>query len=198
MDRMKGYHMSIGEVFDIVTSIKKRGIKIDTIELTGGEPSLWVNLEKGVKLFKTVCKNITVTTNGNDLPRIIAIDWDYIVVSASQATEKQLSVLSDYKGKVVYNKHSHKKVPEIALENVLPAECGVASDPFKNPQTMLAYVRGKIYYCCNTVSLLDRVPLTKDLVCDFKADFVKYFRNRKFDKEICRYCLANAKVWCKI
>lgn len=190
------YQMNILEVHSIVNSIKKRGIKIDTIEITGGEPSLWNNLEQGVSLFKEVCNHVTLVTNGNNPPRIINLNLPHWIVSSSQATPEQLRQYKNYN--ITYNSHKHKPLPIQSIPNSLPGECCVRTDCFGKPQNSLLYLCGKVYYCCNTPALIQRTPLRESLYCDFYDDFVTKFQDKKFYESICSWCICNAKVWKQI
>ena len=66
------------------------------------------------------------------------------------------------------------------------------------PQNAMEYIRGLVYYCCDAFTYSGKAGLTEAIVCDFNDDFLKKYENKKYDQEICRYCLCNGKVWCKI
>lgn len=194
----KGYQMSMKEVFGIVESCKKRGIHFEDIELIGGEPTLWINLKEGVKELKKITDHIFFVTNGTnpEIPPASGVDrW---VVSISQVTRENKKVFAKYgTSKMKFTGHYHKKVPDKPLDGVLPADC-VASRctfPPHQPENNIVYLKGKMYYCNLVVGLSDRLPIEEDTVCDFEDDFLSFFKDKKFDKEMCRYCLCNHKVW---
>jgi hypothetical protein len=191
-----GYQMSIDEVKYIVNSCKKRNIYFDIIEITGGEATLWKNIIKGVQLFKQIADVITLVTNGNNPELVYSLDLPYWVVSQYQATaeniEKHLELGGD---RVIINEAKHKRPPEQPFENVLPADCCVRLNHFKEDQQVMEYLRGKVYYCCDAYAYSKKAGLDKSIVCDFREDFILKFSNKKYDKEICKYCLCNTNVW---
>lgn len=197
MTENKGYQMSMDEVWDIVESCKKRKLRFNYIELTGGEPSLWKSIKKGAEAFSEICDVVTLVTNGNNPELVLSLNLKEWGVSSSQASKEQLKVYHDRKrGDVFYNAHSHKKTPEVPLENALPADCSVRFTARNMiPQNSYTYIRGKVYYCCTAFPLSEKAGLTPDIVCDFEDDFITKFADKTFDKPICSYCLCNKKVW---
>lgn len=190
--------MSREEVISIIESCKRRGIHFDTIELTGGEASLWEHLEWGSEKFKEICDTVTLVTNGNNPERIKALGLKTWIVSESQATKEQMD---HYRGvpNVLFNSHKHKKLPVIPLDNVLPASCCVAVSPVTGqPQNAMEYIKGKVYYCCDAFAHSEHAGMSEDIVCDFEDDFISKFSGKKYDKEICRYCLCNGKIWSRL
>lgn len=197
MRQNAGYEMSMSEVDYIVGSCTRRGIRFDTIELTGGEASLWRHLEYGFMRFSEITDTVTMVTNGNDPERIKALGMKHWIVSASQATGEQLK---HYEGmpNVRYNSHTHKKLPVAPMFYVLPAQCCVSISPEGSPQNAIEYIRDKIYYCCDAYAHSEHTGITDDIVCDFQDDFIIRFSDKRFDKEICRYCLCNGKIWTRL
>jgi len=192
----EGYQMSMDEIEYIVNNCQRRGLYFDVIEITGGEPSLWENLEYGVRRFGYICDTVTLVTNGNNPERIKALGLKEWVVSASQATPEQLEA---YKGTpAIYNTHAHRKPPEEPFDNVLPADCCVALTPNGVcPQNLVMYLKNKVYYCCNAF-VLSEFAGEEGIVCSFEDDFMLLFSDKTYDKEICRYCICNHNVWNKI
>lgn len=191
-----GYQMPVSEVDYIVDSCIKRGIHFDIIELTGGEATLWENIEYGVKAFSRICDQVTMVTNGNNPELAKSLGLKEWIVSASQANANQLKA---YEGtpNVSYNSHAHKKPPTSPIEDSLPAHCCTSVTIHGDPQTTMEYIKGKVYYCCDAFAHSEYVDLT-DEVCDFEDDFMNKFKDKKYDKQICRYCLCNSKVWEKL
>lgn len=194
MTQNKGYQMSQQEITDIVNECIRCGIIFDTIEITGGEPTLWDNIEFGVNWFKTICGTLTLATNGNNPELVKSLGLKTWIVSESQATLDQMSHYRNISGLTI-NSHSHKKIPAEPIPNSLPAECVLRNSPQGIPQNALMYLRGKIYYCCNAFALSDRAEITNEIFCNFEDDYITKFSGKKFDKEICSYCLCNSKVW---
>lgn len=191
----KGYEMSLEEVKHIVDSCKKRGIHFTEIELTGGEASLWAHLEEGYKLFSTICDSVTLATNGNNPERVLALGMKTWIVSASQATPAQMKKYQHVRHLLTVNSHKHKKMPTSPVQGVIPSVCCTRINPQGVPQIAIEYIRGKVYYCPDCFAHSEHVEMTPDLVCDFEGDFLTRFTNKTYDKEICKYCLGNQKIW---
>lgn len=195
--RFEGYQMSLDEVEYIVNNCQRRGLYFDVIEITGGEPSLWENLEYGVRRFGYICDSVTLVTNGNNPERIKALGLKEWVVSASQATQEQIEAYRDTPA--IYNTHQHRQPPTEPLDDVLPADCCVALTPNgAYPQNLIMYLRGKVYYCCNAFALSEFAGEETGTVCDFEDDFMVLFSDKTYDKQICRYCICNHNVWNRI
>lgn len=197
MEQNAGYEMSLEEVSYIVASCKERGIRFHVIELTGGEASLWTHLEAGVQLFKQICDSVTLATNGNNPDRILALNLPTWIVSESQATPAQMEKYHKVRSKLTINSHAHKQPPQefIPAELCLPAICCTGSDPEGIPQISIEYIRGEVYYCCTAFALTEFTGKYERLVCDFEEDFLQKYAARRFDLDICQYCICNAKIW---
>jgi len=191
-----GYQMSLKEVQNIVDSCKVREIHFDMIELTGGEASLWDNLEEGYKLFQEITTDITLATNGNNPQRIIDLGMRTWIVSSSQANVKQIA---EYKkvdhGQITWNSHVHKKMPDYPVPNSLPSICCIRQSPQLVPQYTVEYIKGKMWYCCDAFAHSEHIGETSNIVCDFEDDFILKFSNKDYNQSICQYCLCNKKVW---
>ena len=192
------YQMQMEEVRMFVDSCKARHIHFDVIELTGGEASLWDNLEEGIELFKQVSNDITLVTNGNNPDRIINLNLKHWIVSSSQASSSQLLKYEPYNSKINYNSHQHKKPPTTAVPNSLPANCCVLKDVFGRTQDSMLYLKGKVYYCCNAFPITEYINIDDEIVCDFEDDFVSKMSNKSFTHPVCQYCICNVKVWERI
>jgi hypothetical protein len=191
------YQMGMDELKNIISSCKRRGIHFSIIELIGGEPTLWVNLQEGVEALKEITDDLFFVTNGNNPELVMSLGLKHWIVSTSQASPEQVKKYECCSSQFLRNDHHHKKVPTVPVPNSLPADCVVDRDPF-NPVQLengMAYLKGNVYYCNLGFALSDRVPLTSDMICNFEDDFVTKFSNKKFDKKICQYCLCNGNVW---
>lgn len=192
MTQNKGYQMSKKEVTYICSECTRRGIKFDTIEITGGEPSLWDNIVFGVKSFKSICNNVTLATNGNNPELIKSLGLKTWIVSESQATPEQMSHYRGITGLTI-NSHKHKKIPLVPITESV--QCVLKNSPQGKSQNALMYLMGEIYYCCNAFALSNRVAITEETVCNFEDDFISKFSDKKYDQEMCYYCLCNSNVW---
>jgi organic radical activating enzyme len=198
IDNNKEYQMSVDEARYIVDSCIRRGIYFEVIELTGGEPSLWINIKEGIELFHRICDDIFLITNGNNPELILSLGLDSWAVSSSQATQDQLRKYDSVRHRITFNAHQHKKPPENTIEDTLPAACVVRTSPQGFPQNQLLYIKGKVYYCCMAYTLSGKVSLTDTTVCSFDEDFLVHYNNKTYNERMCSYCLCNSKVWNKI
>lgn len=194
----KGYNMSMDELRFFIASSIDRGIHYFTIELMGGEPTMWPNLEEAVNLIydSKVCDHITLATNGNTPEKILKLEslLYYWVVSRTQATPEQVARYMPFSYKITFNKEPHRAEPNRSIPDTLPAVCCVTQDKWRTPYESVLYLKGKVYYC-HFAPALERWTPRDDLSCDFKDDFVKKFLGKKYDKKICTYCTGNNKVW---
>jgi hypothetical protein len=192
------YDMSTIEIREIVSSLERRNIRFDIIEITGGEPTLWSNIRYGVTMFKTVADKVTLVTNGCDPSLVMSLNLPFFGVSASQTTTEQLSKFEPVKDKFFTNDHQHKKPPIKPVPGSLPAKCTLIHTRAQEKQIMLGYMYRRIYYCCNACALGEIVGVDLATICDFEDDFLEKFKDRKFDRAICSVCLCNSKVWDKV
>ena len=194
----KGYEMPMSEVAYIVVSCIVRDIRFDCIEITGGEPSLWSNLKEGVKEFARISDFVTLVTNGNDPDRILDLKLYTFGVSTTQATDEQLQQYKSADRQIFYNSYPHKRLPEEPVTDSLPAKCCVALTPTMEPQNNIMYVRGWVYYCCNAFALSRKAGHEDGTRIPFENDFMAYFNNKVFDKQICSYCICNQIIYNKL
>lgn len=193
------YEMSIEEVKHIIQSSKDRNIKYEMIHFAGGEPTIWSNLKEATELFYNsgITKNITLISNGTNPEKIFEIKHmlPCYAISATQINEKQLKLFQNSGHKVVYNFSAHKPLVTKPFDGVLPALCCNLRDYMGTPVNQIMYIDGKVYYCCSAPFLCEMTGLTSDLYCDFEDNFINKFMYKTYDKEICRYCFCNDKVW---
>ena len=197
---LPGYDMPEEELERIITSSKERGLHFSTIELTGGEPSLWPLFERGIEKLKAaeIADHITFITNGNDAARVARIANQHglrYTVSLTQATEEQSAVHRAQGVGVMWNDVSHRLLPVQPVPDSLPAECSQVHDGNGRVVRQLEYIQGKVYYCCMAYANSAIVGDDSRTQCSFEENFCAAFAGRKFDLPICTVCLANAKVW---
>jgi glycosyltransferase involved in cell wall biosynthesis len=195
-----GYEMSTDELLGIIASCKQRGLHFSTIEITGGEPSMWSIFESGIKLLSRsgIADKITFITNGNDAERVALTANKYGIrytVSANQATRAQIATHKRLGVGVQFNTSGHLPVPESPIPDSLPARCSQSHDRDGRVVKQLEYIKGRVYYCCMALANSSIVGMAPELSCDFEEDFVSYFSNRNFDVPVCSVCLCNEKVW---
>lgn len=197
-----GYEMSMDEVNEIISSSKKRGIHYDTITLTGGEATEWPNLKQALKALyiSKIADNITLITNGTNIEKIIEVKpfLNYYAVSYTQCGMKRKAEFDTLGHTIIYNGSDHVELPTEPIEGTTPAECCNANSFVGIKQNQVHYIAGKVYYCCYVKLFENVIPITPDMVCDFKDDFISHFSGKNYKKEICKYCICNQKVWKQI
>ena len=197
-----GYEMTMEELRGITSSSKKRGIHYDTITLTGGEPTSWPNLKQALKelYISKIADNLTLITNGTNIEKIIEVKpfLNYYAVSYTQCGMKRKAEFDALGHTIIYNGGEHKVIPTEPLKDTIPTECCNEKSFIGVKQNQVHYIAGKVYYCCYAKLFEYQIPLKGDMVCDFTDDFVAKFSNKKYDKEICKYCICNHKVWKQI
>jgi len=200
-NKLPNYEMSIEEVNYIIQSSGDRGIVYGMILFGGGEPTVWAHLKEATELFynSEITKNITLVSNGTNPEKIFEINHmlSCYAISATQISTKQLEIFEKSGHNIIYNFGQHRPLLNKPLDNVLPATCCNERNYLGDKGDQIIYVNGKIYYCCWAPFLDEKVKLTEDLYCNFEDDFITKFTNKKYDKEICRYCYCNDKVWIK-
>lgn len=199
-DKNIGYEMSLNELNNFIISSQTREFHYKVIELTGGEPSLWSHFEEGLRLLSEskIADSITFITNGNNAQKVSEIAKLYApeyYVSIQQATPKQVAIHRESGNTVLWNTNPHKPVPKEPVINSLPAQCAVGQSFRGERQNGLLYLKGMIYYCCNAPANMEIVGQDQSCSISFDEDFVSYFSNKLFDKEICSVCLCNHWVW---
>ena len=198
-NEMPDYEMSIEEVKHIIQSSKDRNIHYGMIHYGGGEPTIWTHLKEATELFYNsgITKHMTLISNGTNPEAIFEINHmlSCYAISATQINPKQLAIFQQSGHKISYNFGAHRPLLTKPLDGVLPASCCNLQDYLGNPVNQVMYVNGKVWYCCSAPFLCEMAGRTEDLYCDFDDDFVAKFMNKKYDKEVCRYCFCNNKVW---
>ena len=194
----EGYEMSIAEVKEIIRSSNERGIYYSMIWYSGGEPTVWMHLKEATELFydSGICRDITLVSNGTNPDRIFEISkmMPYYAISSTQTTPEKLDRFKNSGDVIFYNDGEHKQLPNEPVEDSLPASCCNTRSFVGRQINQVNYIDGKIYYCCNALSLSKKTGLTEDLFCNFEEDFVSKFSNKKYDKDICMYCLCNGNI----
>lgn len=194
------YEMSQEELDYLISSCLQRGIHFDTIELSGGEPTIWPLFESGLRKLSEagIADNLTFITNGRD-PEVVAgiansLGLRYIV-SATQCTPSQYNAHERLGVGVWWNKSNHKPIPTSAIPNSLPVVCTQRQNGSGRVIRQLSYIAGEIWYCCMAKANSYIVGGNASLHCSFDDDFLSYFSRRATDLPICSVCLCNKLVW---
>lgn len=197
---LAGYEMTMQELTKMVHSSLDRGIHYKTIELTGGEPTLWKHFQEGtsVLLQSRVTDEVIFITNGRDASNVSNaaknLGMGY-VVSQSQATPEELNIHVNSGNKVLINPLKHKIVPRIPILDSTPAMCSMQKNPWGESVNYLGYAAEMVYYCGCACSNMQVLGFDSSVCCPFECDFITKFSDKKFDKDICSICLCNNLVW---
>ncbi len=195
MEASPDYEMPWSEFEYLVRQSLDRGIHYATVELTGGEPTLWLHFAEALELLRDsgVTDWATFWTNGRDAKTVAEIARRYAPVygvSATQATPKQLETHRSINPNILVNSAPHKTTPQYSLPDTHPAVCVVSGNRLGVAVLQLGYFDRRVYHCCTARSLggsAYSVP--------FDEDFVAHYRQQPRDQEICGRCLCNDRVW---
>ena len=194
------YEMSEKELHDFVTSCQRRKIHFSTIELTGGEPTLWPIFDKAIGFLQAsgITDAVTFITNGRN-PKNTAETANRhglcYVVSRSQCSENQAAIHKATGVGVVWNNAEHRLPPKAPLGGTLPALCSQRQDMNGRVIRQLFYLRGTVWYCCMAHANSRIMGDNPDYFCPFEDNFDEVFYSRRDDLPICRVCLCNKSVW---
>ena len=195
-----GYDMSIEEIEKLVYYSEMSGYVFEEIYITGGEPMLWKNIVKGLRILKAagIAKKIILFTNGMvsgdvydeildfvDMVRITDYGWNAKKVKYWTDKYETTGKVVSYKQNVMYS------TPEDPVEGSLPADCNCK---------MFAYIFGKISLCLTGYSVvLSRLFFRKETDMFFglelRRHYLKFLMNEDATiKPWCRYCVGNKKI----
>lgn len=190
------YDMPFSEFQEILESSKRRGIRYATIEITGGEPTMWPWFREGMRLLHSidVADWNTFVTNGNNAEEVSQIanlySPVYGVSKSSNATSDQVFIHKNRNPGIFFVDHKHKPCPVSFFPNAHPSQCCLDVDRNGRRVTQLAYYKGNIYHCHNAVHLVGEQGAVP-----FESDFIDHFRKEPRDQEMCGKCLCNSHVW---
>jgi GT2 family glycosyltransferase/organic radical activating enzyme len=197
----QNYEMDLEELEHFIRSCQQRNLRFTFVELTGGEPTGWPLFELAVKRLvnSRITERVTFITNGSNPELAVKVANHHnlhYVVSKTQATPRQITYHEKHGVGVLWNTEPHKSCPSTVQQENLPANCSQRQARDGQVVRELAYIQGKVWYCCTAKANMFRVG-TEDstLFCDFNEDFDSFFKHRNFDKPVCGVCLCNAKVW---
>ena len=197
------YNMSREELNHFVTSCQERNIHFSTIELAGGEPTLWPLFSTALAELKDsgICDRVTFITNGRDAARVAGLanrHGLFYVVSKSQCTEEQEATHKKIGVGLLWNKGKHLVIPTQPLPDSLPSVCSQRQDGHGRVVRQLFYLEGVVWYCCLAYTNSKIIGSDARLSCPFEEDFQSFFSKREPGLPICQICLCNKLVWDQI
>lgn len=193
----QGYDLSLGALSVFLQYTRDSGYHFDLMSLSGGDPSLWSNLNPGVKMIREsgLFDRICVVTNGiaylNFKP---VVDYlDYIRVSRYIGNEHQIKdALNEYGSKVQVIDQTVRHIPPTKpIPDSLPASCHCEGWSLS----------GTRIWACNAVeTLLTMLGMEMKTHIAYssaiKIDYLKALeRSNFYNMPVCAYCIGNDKVY---
>jgi len=195
------YEMGRDELEQFIESCRSRGIHFATIELSGGEPTLWPLFAESIGLLQEsgITDAVTFVTNGRDAANVAETANRYglrYVVSANQCTAEDADTHRRLGVAVTWNELPHRVPPTEVQVGCLPADCSQRRDSSGRVVRQLMYLYGNVWYCCMAFANHRHIGADAgSLHCGFDEDFNARFHKRADDLPICGACLCNNNVW---
>jgi len=176
------------------------------ISLSGGEPTLWWYINEGCDVIREY-KNIYLTINSNCvkvdlLSQLLKTNKiDCVFTDTANTDIRNVDKLKEmFPNKIrvhEWENAEHKKPPIEPIEDSLPASCGCHK---------IGIIGNYALVCPNFFSIVNRIGRDVNYFIGqyvFSLDdgwlqSILDIGKDKFTMEVCKYCLANNKVWDKI
>lgn len=205
-----GYHMRLDELDSLLRYLKDSTVRTVhsklNIYLSGGDPTVWNNMEEGIKMLleSNIVASIVVCTNGLKWERLLKDDLiDRVILKVSEysnVNEQRIQQLSDYmagryrtnreyRRRIHITKIRHDILPDQPHSGVLPADCCCPRP---------TYYQGMISPCYNVHHLslrLGRQQPDAELICKLNEDYYDRFKDFGFDADICAACWSNQNLY---
>jgi hypothetical protein len=193
-DRAKAdptYETTVNDIDRLIESCQRHGYEFE-VNLAGGEPLLWSNLEVAVdRISRAVCfGSITLFTNGmypdrlSDelVDRLTTVRVSVFGSVNAAAIEKVRSRVPPGKLRLFDARVHYHNARDRGPDSVLPARCWTAEE--------IEYFNGRVYVCCMARNLALRfgLPFKSNPV---ESPFMDGLADGRYVMEGCRYCLAN-------
>ena len=195
-----GYSMDQEELSHLISSCKAREIHFSTVELSGGEPTLWPLFDTAIdQLQKSgITDAVTFITNGQDAKHVAEIANKYglyYVVSQNHCSEENYKIHKQLGVGLVLNTGKHLPLPKAPVKGSIPGTCTQQQDMHGRVICQLMYINGNVWYCCSACANVNKVRNKHTLSQPFESDFPAFFSIRKFTMNICSVCLCNKIIW---
>ena len=188
------------ELNHFITSCQQRNIHFSTIELAGGEPTLWPLFDTALAEIKDsgITDRVTFITNGREATRVAGLanrHGLFYVVSKRQCTEEQKAIHRKIGVGLLWNNGGHVAIPTQPLPRMTPVACSQRQDSHGRVVRQLFYLNGTVWYCCMAYTNSKILGDGAQLSCSFEEDFQTFFSKRIPELLICQICLCNKLVW---
>lgn len=176
----------------------ENGMRYEYIQFSGGEPLLWKNIDEACDIIgkSDAFHRIRVNTNCVEKDKLFSLLDHYQIQQVYADTfnadpEAVAKLRKFYPDKAILDHIPHKPLPKSPIDGTLPAACHCDRP---------CVIGNSVYPCGNFYEHITRLGKNiedyKDYFCSLDDDWVEFFRGvDKFNMDICRYCLANGKVW---
>lgn len=206
IDIYKNYHLTIQELNKFIYYTKKSNYYYNKILLYGpGEPTLWDNLNEGIKILYNsgITDNICMYSNGVSIDNIKEETWSYL-------NNIRFSIYPSTKNKKylreIQKKYGKNKISEVHIHSFysyltkkqkgnIPCKCLCPGPTF---------IKDKIFFFCHCPSLFTAAKIMGVNIFDYENIYSKLKENylveiedeieQTRDFEFCKYCVANSNV----
>jgi glycosyltransferase involved in cell wall biosynthesis len=197
----KDYQAPVALVEKLCKRALDNGGRYEWLQLSGGEPLLWDNLEAGCKLVKDsgAFKKIRVFTNGDPQERLLGLLRsgliDFIYINTTNSNQETCRIVKEqFPTRSYLDPTAHKPLPTSMIPDTLPPDCHC---------NHLCVIENNVYPCGNFYTHIRRLGKNledyKNYFCTLDDDWIGFFRKiNRFNMDICQSCLANGRVWPKV
>lgn len=195
----KNYHMTIHELNRFLYYTKKSKYYIREACIHGpGEPTLWKNLNEGIKVLheSDVVGGIYLLTNGSFLDRIEEETFEYI-------GKLDISIYPDAKKNDLITYLCDKYPDKIGLGHynkfwVSPTKEDVGSIPCRCTCPTPSFIGNKIFYCSGCIFDAAKLKGVDIYDCHEVYSVLKenYLENASLGNfDLCKYCAVNDNIY---
>jgi len=175
--------MTWAELLSIIVRIKDQRISLDTLLITGGEPTLWPHLKECIALVRVnnIAKRIGILTNGIKRDAFDYEGADFVQITNYGAINRLDYIrLKKQMGKRLrITCNTHYDLPSESTNSPLPARCTCANYHF---------VRDTVYPCGRAARVDQNGLSVEDRFQE------KFLAQNPYMQDLCKSCIANTKV----
>lgn len=192
------YELSLATLTEFLESAEARGVLLQRVGLTGGEPTEWSLYDRALDLLaeSPAVRGIELITNGSHPEAVLrhAARFVRVRVTCYKAHRKQIEELTRRwpgPGKLVRWGAGHVEPPRKPIAGTLPAACTCGKP--------VMYAR-RIYACAPAPDRLVRLGLSLDdprFSCRLDDDWPAWLRDAipgRTKQPLCEICISNKNV----